>query len=624
MKNTFKALKLRFYAFFVLFILALFSVVALTSIQMQQSVVSISVSIAGEPILERAMSFFDGDEYERLVQSLDPDDPFYIETNAKFRELKSEMQVQFLYSMAIDSYGRHIFIFDGEDPESEDFSYLGEVEDIDDYDATFLRTYQTGTIQYTRIMYDYTEWGRLISAYVPILNSSGEIVGIIGVDFAGDEIYNTIMTGIWRLITIAVCLSVIGICLFFFLMRALSHQNERLESALEASNAASVAKGNFLSNMSHEMRTPMNAIIGMTTIGKKASDIEEKNTSLSKIGDASSHLLGIINDILDMSKIEAGKMELFSVEYNIEQMIQKVLTVIHLRSDEKKQDLSLNIDKNIPKFVIGDDQRLAQVLTNLLYNAVKFTPEEGKICLDISLIKEEDDICELRFEVADNGIGITPEKQKKLFDAFVQAENVTTRIYGGTGLGLSISKRIVEMMNGHIWVESDLGKGAKFIFTVKLERYKESDDSSYGYDKSDGEGLAKAVRDGILKGKYLLIAEDVEINREILISLLEESGLIFDCAVNGREAYDMVAANPDKYDIVLMDLQMPLMGGLEASRLIRSLPERRRGRLPIIAMTANVFKEDIDACFDAGMDDHLGKPLDIDKVFEKLIKFLGK
>ena len=794
MKKSFSALRIRFYSFFVLFVLALFSVVAITSFQQQQSVVSISVSIAGMPILERAVSFIDGDKYEQLVETLDPTDPFYIETQMLFRELKYEMQVRFLYSMAICNDGKHRFIFDGEDPFSEHFSPLGEIEDIDDYDDAFLLTYETGLPQYTRVLGDYTEWGRLISAYMPIFNSNGDVVGIVGVDFDGDAIHQAIDESLWQLILMAVGLAIIGILMFFFLMRGLSGQNkdikqrdsllstvnnaimillqaerdefksalwesmgmmaktvdvdrvyiwknhvvdgklyctqlyewsegvdaqqdneftidipydenipgwkekflrnecvnsivknmspeeqaqltpqgiisiltvpvfmrnefwgfvgfddchkeriftaneesilrsgslliayallrhdmtQRLETALIASNAASVAKGNFLSNMSHEMRTPMNAIIGMTTIGKKATNLEEKNQALNKIGDASSHLLGVINDILDMSKIEADKMELVCVDFDFEHMIQKVLTVIGSRADEKQIKIIVDVDSNIPKFVYGDDQRLAQVITNLLSNAVKFTPEGGEILLNAVLCNETDNICEVRIEVVDNGIGISPEKQGKLFEAFEQADDITHRIYGGTGLGLAISKRIVEMMKGRIWVESELGKGAKFIFTGKLERSKNTDNIA-----SVDDSLVGASYSGAFEGKRLLVAEDVEINREILIALLEDSGLIIDCAENGKEAFDIIAADPYKYDIVFMDLQMPEIDGLEASRLIRALPVQGNRRLPIVAMTANVFKDDIDACLAAGMDDHLGKPLELDKVFEKLSKYL--
>ena len=519
---------------------------------------------------------------------------------------------------------------------------------------------------------------------------------------------------------------------------------ERLRQEAEV---ASKSKSSFLSNMSHEMRTPMNAIIGMTIIGKKAEDIVQKDHALNKIGDASSHLLGVINDVLDMAKIEANRLELSPVEYNFERMLQKVLSVVNFRIDEKQQRLTLNVDSNIPRFMIGDDQRLAQVITNLLSNAVKFTPEGGDIHLNAALVSEVNGNCELRIEVTDTGIGISPEKHEKLFSAFEQAESGTSRQFGGTGLGLAICKHIIEFMNGNIWVESELGKGAKFIFTVKAQRSDKNpasmlapgvnwknvrilavddmaetreqfqklfgqleiicDTAADGHEACriiqergaydiyfidwrmpgmDGIELTKKIKESMsskpsvvimitamdweqikeealhagvnkcllkplmssmiidcvneslgipdeikedhhiseseFEGKNLLVAEDVEINREILIALLEDTGLLIDCAENGEEAFKMVEAAPDKYDIVFMDIQMPVMNGYESTRRIRALPERQRGRLPIIALTANVFKSDIDDCLAAGMDDHLGKPLDIDKVIEKLREYL--
>ena len=386
-----------------------------------------------------------------------------------------------------------------------------------------------------------------------------------------------------------------------------------LRDVAEQAIVASKAKSDFLSNMSHEMRTPMNAIIGMASIGKKAEDIEEKNHALNKIGDASSHLLGLINDILDMAKIEAGKLELDPTEYNFERMLQKVLTIIHFRADEKQQQLTVNVDDNIPHILIGDDQRLAQVIANLLSNAVKFTPEKGEIRIDASLLSETDGNCELRIEVSDNGIGIAPEKHAKMFLAFEQAERGISRQYGGTGLGLVISKRIIELMDGTIWIESELGRGARFIFTVKAARGDGVNESLDIQNDSGGDEF---------RGKSLLVVEDIEINREILIALLENTGLAIDCAENGKEALEIIEKDPEKYDIVLMDLQMPEMDGLEATRRIRALPVRRRGKLPIIAMTANVFKSDVEKCLAAGMDDHLGKPLDIDRLFKMLRKYI--
>jgi len=394
----------------------------------------------------------------------------------------------------------------------------------------------------------------------------------------------------------------------------------QLESALKQATVASKAKGDFLSSMSHEMRTPMNAIIGMTAIGKKKESVDDKNYALDKVGDAATHLLGVINDILDMAKIEADKMELAPIQYRFEEMIQKVMSINNFNLNEKQQVLTVNIDKAIPTFVVGDEQRLTQAITNLLSNAIKFTHEGGEIHLNVSLVDETDGVCMLRIEVCDNGIGVSPEQMDTLFDAFIQATS-EKHTHAGTGLGLPITKRIVELMGGSICVESVPGKGSKFIFTVQVER----DLISRANEclEMDNSNDTDMVDTAVFKRKQLLLVEDMEVNREILIILLEDSGLIIDCAENGKEALDMVASNPDKYDIVFMDIQMPEMDGLEATRLIRALPPRQRGRLPIVALTANIFKDDIEACIAAGMDDHLGKPFDIDKVLEILRKYLG-
>ncbi|MDR3012013.1 MAG: response regulator [Chitinispirillales bacterium] len=404
--------------------------------------------------------------------------------------------------------------------------------------------------------------------------------------------------------------------------REVNDASEKLRKALREANAANRAKSDFLSNMSHEMRTPLNAIIGMTAICKKEKDVERKNHTLNKIELASLHLLGVINDVLDMAKIEANKLELTIVEYDFEKMLQKALTVVNYKVDEKRQRFTVNLDDSIPRFIIGDDQRLSQVITNLLSNAVKFTPEGGDISLSMSLACEKNEVCTLRIEVADNGIGISPGAQTKLFHAFEQAGSGISRQYGGTGLGLAISKRIVELMDGEIWVESEHGKGATFIFVVKVRRGASMDGGSEerrGADDAD----AGTVVAGEFSGKIMLLAEDIEINREIIISILEDTGIAIECAENGKVAMEMVRADPNRYDIVFMDLQMPVMDGLAATRCIRLLPERSRGKLPIVAMTANVFKSDIEACTEAGMDAHLGKPLDVDRMLETLRRYLG-
>ena len=398
----------------------------------------------------------------------------------------------------------------------------------------------------------------------------------------------------------------------------LEHRDNMLQIALEEARAASTAKTNFLSNMSHEIRTPMNAIIGMTMIGKTAGDLEKKNYAFGKIEGAANHLLGIINDILEMSKIEAGKFELVLTEFSLEKLIQKVVNIISFPLDEKRQKLTVSIDKEVPQFLTGDDQRLAQVITNLLSNAVKFTPEEGSIHIDVCLESSVNDICTLKFTVKDTGIGISPEQKERLFTSFEQAEKSTSRKFGGTGLGLAISKRIVELMDGTIWIESELGHGAAFCFTIRMKGGKNK------YVEAVDSAQSETVNDPVetFSGRRILLAEDVEINREIVLELLNPLQFEVDCAVNGAEAVQKFTDQGGKYDLIFMDLQMPEMDGFEATRQIRALDLPSAGEIPIIAMTANVFREDIEKCLEAGMTDHIGKPLDFNDVLGKLRHYL--
>jgi len=524
----------------------------------------------------------------------------------------------------------------------------------------------------------------------------------------------------------------------------------RIERAKIKADEESKQKSAFLANMSHEIRTPMNAIIGMTFIGKSADDIPRKNYCLDKIENASQHLLGVINDILDMSKIEANMFELSYVDFNFETMIQRVVNIISFRVDEKKQKLNVYIDKSIPRSLIGDDQRLAQVITNLLSNAVKFTPEGGSITLDTRFVSEEDGVFTIRGTVKDSGIGITAEQQKQLFQSFQQADSGTSRKFGGTGLGLAISKNIIEMMGGTIELDSEIGKGSSFSFTFKakhgdkkgvnlsevgvnwenvtimavdddkeiLDYFKDvvqgfgtnCDTALSGNDAlsqiennglhhiyfidwkmpdMDGISLAKEIKakskfpndaviimisaaewssiaeeakkagidrflskplfassiadaiaevigvreipkdetktyEGIFEGFKILLAEDVEINQEIIDTLIEPTLLKMDCAMNGLEAVSLFNKSPDDYDLILMDVQMPEMDGYEATEIIRTSKHAKAAAVPIIAMTANVFKEDIEKCLAAGMNGHIGKPIDVNEFFTVLQKYLKK
>jgi len=387
------------------------------------------------------------------------------------------------------------------------------------------------------------------------------------------------------------------------------------EKAEQEAQNASRAKGDFLSHMSHEIRSPLNAVIGMINIVTEKDDIQTIKLYLEKAGNAAKQVLGVINDILDISKIEANKFELSGGEFNFFKMMTNIVDVISFRAQEKHHNIAVNMDPDIPPFIIGDELRLAQVITNLLANAVKFTPENGKIELNAQKLEEKDGEVSIRIEVADSGIGISPVHQKKLFTSYSQADNNIAQKYGGTGLGLVISKQIVELMHGTIWIESELKKGSKFIFTIKVKK---------GTGEADNASKDEQVTtDYNFKGHTILVAEDIEINREVLAMFLEKTGVSIEFAENGKIIIDMFKSNPDKYSLILMDIHMPETDGHEATKIIRSHAGKKAKQIPIIAMTADVFKEDIDKCLASGMNDHIAKPIVPEIVFAKLRQYLN-
>ena len=410
--------------------------------------------------------------------------------------------------------------------------------------------------------------------------------------------------------------SILGIglaALFIIDLVVLIFLNKKLTETAKAADSANRAKTTFLSNMSHEIRTPMNAIIGFNNIILNDPSISPKTREYLTKSDASAeHLLQLINDILDMSRIESGRMVIKNEEFSFGDLIEYINSTFTTHCHNNEQEYSYHIDDQMDDFYIGDAMKLRQVLINILGNAVKFTEKGGKVTLGVSKKAEYEDKVEVEFTISDTGIGISKEFLPHIFDSFAQENSGATNKHGSSGLGLAITKNIVEMMGGSIHVESEKGVGSTFYVVVLLGKSDR---------KESKEEVNKVHID--FTGKNILVAEDMEINAEIMQIILEEKGVKVDLAENGKIAVEKFAnSKPGFYSAILMDVNMPEMDGYEATQAIRSLNRKDAKEIPIIALSANAFEEDIQRSLQAGLDAHLTKPVEVDVLFDTLQRLM--
>jgi len=398
--------------------------------------------------------------------------------------------------------------------------------------------------------------------------------------------------------------------------RQLQVLNTSLAQARDAADAANRAKSEFLANMSHEIRTPMNTVLGLTRLLQREPLSAEQASNVARISEATRHLLTIINDILDLSKVEAGQLRLERVSFPLAALLDQVRSLISEQAQAKGLAVEVDTDAT-PPWLLGDPTRLRQALLNYASNAVKFT-ERGAIRLCARLVQQHGEQVLVRFEVQDTGSGVPAEQLPRLFSAFEQGDSSTTRRYGGTGLGLAVTRRLASMMGGESGAESQLGVGSTFWFTAMLQVGQEHAPAREPASSGDRESESRLRRQHA--GALILLAEDHPVNCEIAKALLEAAGLRIHVAVDGRQAVQMAATTD--YDAVLMDVQMPRLDGLDATRAIRQLPGR--AETPIVAMTANAYEDDRALCLDAGMNDFLSKPVEPSDLYAVLLRWLDR
>ena len=565
----------------------------------------------------------DREDFSHIKDHSDEDTQFYKDISSYLNEIRTLNSTRYIYTATRNEEGKLIYVVDGLDSDAGDVRHPGDY--IEDEMIPYIERALSGENVYSQDIVD-TTWGPIFTVCYPVrsnLDGTGDIVGAFCIEMDMQSAYGMVekTKKISVICGVIVGLVLLMICLWTYFVYRKSKEEEQkqkqlLLEAAEKADAANKAKSTFLFNMSHDIRTPMNAIVGFTDIALHQNSVAEIHDSLEKVRESSKHLLSLLNDVLDLSRIESGKAVFFPEPVDITKLTDDVLAIMN--GLLYNRDLKFEVYRERPKnpYVLADATRIREVLTNFLSNAVKFTKDGGTVTLDISSHPGEDDKhIVARYIVKDNGIGMSEEFQKKLFKPFSQEDDRGARTqYKGTGLGMAIAKEYVEMMGGSIAVESQKGVGTTFTVEIPLELTEQ--------------GIRQKQEEPVhhdLTGVNVLMAEDNDLNAELATVMLEDAGMAVTRAFDGKEAVELFKNHPQgTYDIILMDIMMPNMDGHQAAKTIRAMGTERpdAATIPIIAVSANAFAEDIKASLDSGMNGHVSKPLNMKEVTDTIAKYI--
>lgn len=565
----------------------------------------------------------DREDFSHIKDRSDEDTQFYKDISSYLNEIRTLNSTRYIYTATRNEEGKLIYVVDGLDSDAGDVRHPGDY--IEDEMIPYIERALSGENVYSQDIVD-TTWGPIFTVCYPVrsnLDGTGDIVGAFCIEMDMQSAYGMVekTKKISVICGVIVGLVLLMICLWTYFVYRKSKEEEQkqkqlLLEAAEKADAANKAKSTFLFNMSHDIRTPMNAIVGFTDIALHQNSVAEIHDSLEKVRESSKHLLSLLNDVLDLSRIESGKAVFFPEPVDITKLTDDVLAIMN--GLLYNRDLKFEVYRERPKnpYVLADATRIREVLTNFLSNAVKFTKDGGTVTLYISSHPGEDDKhIVARYIVKDNGIGMSEEFQKKLFKPFSQEDDRGARTqYKGTGLGMAIAKEYVEMMGGSIAVESQKGVGTTFTVEIPLE-----------LTEQDIHQKQEEPVHHDLTGVNVLMAEDNDLNAELATVMLEDAGMAVTRAFDGKDAVELFKNHPQgTYDIILMDIMMPNMDGHQAAKTIRTMGTERpdAATIPIIAVSANAFAEDIKASLDSGMNGHVSKPLNMKEVTDTIAKYI--